>query len=301
MALGNLLTIEQTIFHANTEDGFDIEGTNNQAIVNNSIFTENSRAGLLVQDEPSTSTSTVIVNNGTFSGNGSAGILDGNGSVGIFVGDPEGVHSVISPVVVENASGGDRFLAGGGDDELSSRSGMDHLEGRGGNDKLDGNGGDDFLDGGAGDDTLHGDADLDTLSGGEGNDRLFGDAGDDNLDGGIGSDIYFGGANRDTFVWSPIAPGPADAVTIDTIQDFEIRFGAALSAGDRLVIDVEDPAATESLLLGTNGQFDIEEGTAVSQQGNDVVVRLMDSFLVVDDVIDTPNFALVVGQDFFLV
>lgn len=149
---GNLLTIEQTIFSANTEDGLDLEGPGNRAIVNNSTFIGNARAGILVQDD--SSTSTALVNNGIFTGN----------EAGIRVEDVNPpISSVTSPVIVENAGGGDRLLGGDGDDELGGGLRGDRLEGRGGNDELDGGGGADFLDGGGGDDVLRGGSGVDTF------------------------------------------------------------------------------------------------------------------------------------------
>jgi Ca2+-binding RTX toxin-like protein len=155
---GNLILVQQSIFDSNTEDGLDIEGANNRLLVENSTFTNNGRSGILVQDDGggaggvgSTSTATISISN--FTNNARAGILVED------LNPDDGTTIVTSPVIVQNAGGGDPFVGGEGDDDLGGGLGRDRLEGRGGDDELDGGGGDDLVRGGSGSDTFRFDDD----------------------------------------------------------------------------------------------------------------------------------------------
>jgi Ca2+-binding RTX toxin-like protein len=163
----------------------------------------------------------------------------------ISVAPGTGQDPAINPLMVLfNALGGSDgealfdFLAGYaqnfiGSDAADTYAGTqfsDTISGGGGGDRLDGGRGGDTISGGAsrdvllgvsGDDVLSGDAGIDVLRGGAGNDILNGGAGADSLNGAAGADELRGGTGADTFLFRSVADSTADALSQDTIIDFD--------------------------------------------------------------------------------
>nr|WP_230427066.1 VCBS domain-containing protein [Cupriavidus yeoncheonensis] len=110
------------------------------------------------------------------------------------------------------------------------------------NDSITGSGGNDVLRGGAGDDLL---------MGGGGNDTLIGGAGADTLNGGAGSDTF-------AFL-------RADAASVDTITDFDVK--SAASGGD--VLDLSDLLSGMTVTSANAAQF-----IHLSEVGGNTVVSV---------------------------
>ncbi|SDH39923.1 calcium-binding protein [Pseudomonas panipatensis] len=136
--------------------------------------------------------------------------------------------------------------------------GNDLLHGSQGNDRIVGLSGDDILHGNGGNDLLHGGAGNDRLLGGTGNDQLYGGAGDDWLQGGVGNDLLSGGVGSDRFVFDQLDFGQ------DRISDFNLHQNGV----DTLVFSRNLFASKEAVVA------------AASQQGNDTLIRVGDSSLI---------------------
>lgn len=147
-------------------------------------------------------------------------------------------------------AGNDVLFGDEGNDVIYGGAGDDFAAGGNGDDPIFGNAGNDTLFGNQGNDTLSGDEGNDWLFGGMGNDLLMGGVGDDTLSGDLGADILVGGPGRDVFVLS-LRTGGSRLIDADTIVDFQVGEDAI--------------ALTQGLTLNQ---------VAISQQGNDTVLRL---------------------------
>ncbi|MEO1614067.1 MAG: calcium-binding protein [Pseudomonadota bacterium] len=148
----------------------------------------------------------------------------------------------------------DRKAESGGEAAGDVLNSIEHVWGSSAADRLIGNAANNTLDGKSGNDELWGYASNDTLRGDAGNDRLYGGRGNDRLDGGKGNDVLTGDGGRDTFVFRG-----ADGV--DRITDFANGFDGI------------------SILSGASafGQL------AISQVGDDAVIRFASSVVVLED------------------
>ena len=137
--------------------------------------------------------------------------------------------------LLDGAAGNDNLSGGDGDDTLNGDTGNDKLFGGEGGDDLVGYFGNDLLNGGAGDDDLFGETGNDVLLGGDGDDGMVGGFGLDKLIGGKGRDSMTGNQGRDVFVFKSKADSTDDALTADTIDDFQsIADQAVASERDKI-------------------------------------------------------------------
>ena len=157
------------------------------------------------------------------------------------------ILSVVSSAPsLSGTAAADRLTGGAGNTIINGLAGHDTLDGGAGNDRLIGGEGNDRLIGGIGNDLLLGGAGNDDLSGGSGNDQLFG---------GQGSDILRGGLGSDRFVFETTAGA-------DRIADFEDGL-------DRI------------RFIGGPGSY---AQLAISQQGDDVLVRWGTISVLIEDI-----------------
>ncbi len=155
---------------------------------------------------------------------------------------------------LEGGGGNDRLIGGGGKDTLVGGGGKDTLIGGGGKDTVEGGRGKDVLEGGGGKDLLIGGGGKDTLSGGGGKDTIEGGNGSDEILGGRGSDILTGDGGNDRFVFER-------SNGRDTITDFQ-------QDRDKIVV------------AGGAGEF---EDLAIDQVGNDVLIRIANTHVTIED------------------
>lgn len=186
---------------------------------------------------------------GNFSGSafvifGEQGI--GGTAIGIVGSDEsEILDGTISSEVIEGLRGADTLFGSSGNDTLIGGTGRDELFSGSGRDVSFGGGGRDAIFGGRG---------RDSLDGGRGRDELVGGGGRDFIEGGKGRDELSGGGGGDRFVF-----GPRDG--IDRIIDFQ-------QGRDKLVLE---------------GAVETFEQLRISQSGDDVLIRIVNTRVVIED------------------
>ena len=157
------------------------------------------------------------------------------------------------PDLIEGSANSESIFALGGNDMVMGMGGKDTLDGGGGKDHLHGGGGKDMLRGGGGKDTLEGGGGKDTLDGGGARDQLIGGGGKDLILGGKGKDTLTGNGGKDTFQFKK-------GDKKDVVTDFQDR-------KDKIE------------LIGVDGFDDV----AVSQKGDDVLVRALNVQITLED------------------
>ena len=146
--------------------------------------------------------------------------------------------------------------------------GDDALFGTNGNDVMRGGAGNDVVVGGAGNDNLGGGEGNDVLRGGDGNDTLFGNAGNDNLGGGAGADLF-------VFDYRNGAESGFDTVIDFTVGQDQLEFH---NVPGFINVTLQSQAEIQSFIDTLNA--DTTDGSFVSEDGNDLLLRFSDSNVV---------------------